>query len=141
VDLVVAMEEECGRFVRIGSYSDVLAEQEAQEGREKALERLQKATNEQEQALRHLLERHQRGEAGLPVLQLLQAVGAVRESAQRRRDLEGEDLTRYKTLARLLTLLKGVVVSTRKTEEGGGYCLRYSLSTAGAKWLAEVLDR
>jgi hypothetical protein len=141
VDLVVAMEEASGTFVRIGAYSDVMAEQEAQEGREKALERLQKATNEQEQALRHLLERHQRGEAGLPVLQLLQAVGAVPESAQRRRDLEGEDLTRYKTLARLLTLLKGVVVSTRKTEEGGGYCLRYSLSTAGAKWLAEVLDR
>jgi hypothetical protein len=143
VDLVVAMEEECGRFMRIGSYSDVLAEQEAeraaQEDQEKALDRLQKATNEQEQALRHLLERHQRGEQGLPVLQLLQAVGAVPESAQRMRDLEGEDLTRYKTLARLLTHLKGVVVSTRKTEEGGGYCLRYSLSTAGAKWLAEVL--
>jgi hypothetical protein len=145
VDLVVAMEEECGRFVRIGSYSDVLAEQEAQraaqEDQEKALDRLQKATNEQEQALRHLLERHQRGEQGLPVLQLLQAVGAVPETAQRRRDLVGEDLTRYTTLARLLTHLTGIVVSTRKPEEGGGYCLRYSLSTAGAKWLAEALDR
>ena len=73
------------------------------------------------------------------MLPLLQAVGAVPESAQRMRDLEGDDLNHYKTLARLLTHLKGVVVTTRKTEEGGGYSLRYSLSTAGAKWLAEVL--
>jgi hypothetical protein len=55
--------------------------------------------------------------AGKP---LLQAVGAVPETVGRMRDLEGEDLTRYKTLARLLTHLKGVVVSSRKTEEGGG---------------------
>ncbi|MEB3184181.1 MAG: AAA family ATPase, partial [Cyanobacteriota bacterium] len=139
VDLVVAMEGEGGRFVRIGSYSDVLEEQELQQGRQKTLDRVQKATDEQHKALQHLLERHERGEQGLPVLPLLQAVGAVSEAAQRMRDLEGEDLTRYKTLARLLTHLKGVVVSSRKTEEGGGYCLRYSLSTAGAKWLAEVL--
>ena len=139
VDLVVAMEEAGGRFVRIGSYSDVLEEQELQQGRQKALDRVQKATDEQHKALQHLLERHQRGEQGLPVLPLLQAVGAVPEAAQRMRDLEGEDLTRYKTLARLLTHLKGVVVSSRKTEDGGCYSLRYSLSTAGAKWLAEVL--
>ena len=139
MDLVVAMEGAGGRFVRIGSYSDVLEEQELQQGRQKALDRVQKATDEQHKALQHLLERHQQGEQGLPVLQLLQAVGAVPEAAQRMRDLEGEDLTRYKTLARLLTHLKGVVVSSRKTEDGGGYSLRYSLSTAGAKWLAEVL--
>ncbi len=139
VDLVVTMEDSGGRFMRIGSYSDVLEEQELQQGRQKALDRVQKATDEQHKALQHLLERHQRGEQGLPVLQLLQAVGAVPEAAVRMRDLEGEDLTRYKTLARLLTHLKGVVVSSRKTEEGGGYSLRYSLSTAGAKWLAEVL--
>jgi hypothetical protein len=67
VDLVVAMEGGGGRFVHFGSYSDVLEEQELQ------------------QALRHLLERHQRGEAGLPVLPLLQAVGAVPARCQLRR--------------------------------------------------------
>ncbi|MEB3317839.1 MAG: AAA family ATPase, partial [Cyanobacteriota bacterium] len=140
VDLVVAMEEAGGRFVRVGSYSDVLEEQELQQGRQKALDRVQKATDEQHQALRHLLERHQRGEQGLPVLQLLQAVGAVPETAQRRRDLVGEDLNRYRGLARLLNDLQGLVVATRKGEEGQGFYLHYSLSKGGAEWLARVLE-
>jgi hypothetical protein len=140
VDLVVAMEEECGRFVRIGSYSDVLAEQELQAGKEKALDRLQKATQEQQKALGLLLERHQRGEEGLPLLQLLQAVGALPEAVRRKRELEGDDLNRYKGLGRLLNDLPRIVVASRHGEGGQGYTLRYSLSDCGADWLARVLD-
>jgi hypothetical protein len=140
VDLVVAMEEECGRFVRIGSYSDVLAEQELQAGKEKALDRLQKATQEQQKALGLLLERHQRGEEGLPLLQLLQAVGALPEAVRRKRELEGDDLNRYKSLGRLLNDLPRIVVASRHGEGGQGYTLRYSLSDCGADWLAQVLD-
>jgi hypothetical protein len=144
VDLVVAMEEECGRFVRIGSYSDVLAEQEAQraaqEDQEKALDRLQKAPIEQQQALAHLLERHQRGESGLPLLQLLQAVGALPATVQRKQELERVDLNRYKGLGRLLNNLKGIVVATKKGEERGGYYMHYSLSEGGAEWLSRVLE-
>ena len=41
--------------------------------------------SEQQQALRHLLlERHQRGEAGLPLLELLQAVGTLSASVRRK---------------------------------------------------------
>jgi len=144
VDLVVAMEEECGRFVRIGSYSDVLAEQEAQraaeEDQEKALDRLQKAPIEQQRALAHLLERHQRGASGLPLLQLLQAVGALPATVQRKQELERVDLNRYKGLGRLLNNLKGIVVATKKGEERGGYYMHYSLSEGGAEWLSRVLE-
>jgi hypothetical protein len=138
------MEEGGGRFVRIGPYSDVLAEQEAEraaaEGQEKALDRLQKAPIEQQQALRHLLERHERGEEGLPLLQLLQAVGAVPATAQRKQELEREDLNRYKSLGRLLNDLRGIVVATKKGGEGRGFSIHYSLSDGGADWLARVLE-
>jgi hypothetical protein len=140
VDLVVAMEEGGGRFVRIGPYSDVLEEQEMEEGRQKALERLQKATSEQQQALRHLLERHEQGEAGLPLLQLLQAVGALPATAERKQELEREDLNRYKSLGRLLNDLRGIVVATKKGGEGRGFSIHYSLSDGGADWLAQVLE-
>ena len=144
VDLVVAMEEASGTFVRIGSYSDVMAEQEAQraaqEDQEKALDRLQKAPIEQQQALAHLLERHQRGESGLPLLQLLQAVGALPATVKRKQELERLDLNRYKGLGRLLNNLKGIVVATKKGEEGRGYSMHYSLSEGGAEWLAGVLE-
>ncbi|MFO0037319.1 MAG: hypothetical protein ACK522_00025, partial [Synechococcaceae cyanobacterium] len=144
VDLGVAMEEANGTFVRIGSYSDVMAEQEAQraaqEDQEKALDRLQKAPIEQQQALAHLLERHQRGESGLPLLQLLQAVGALPATVKRKQELERLDLNRYKGLGRLLNNLKGIVVATKKGEEGRGYSLHDSLSEGGAEWLAGVLE-
>jgi hypothetical protein len=140
VDLVVAMEGAGGRFVRIGPYSDVLEEQEMEEGREKALERLQKASREQQQVLAHLLERHERGEEGLPLLQLLQAVGALPATAQRKQELEREDLNRYKSLGRLLNDLRGIVVATKKGGEGRGFSIHYSLSDGGADWLAQVLE-
>ncbi|MFM7732674.1 MAG: hypothetical protein ACKO6F_04270, partial [Cyanobium sp.] len=120
VDLVVAMEGEDGRFVRIGPYSAVLEEQEAQDKKERARERLQKASAEQQQALRHLLERQRRGEEGLPLLELLQAVGVVPETVRRKRELEGEDLNRYKAQGRLLNELEGVVVASRVAGEGQG---------------------
>ena len=140
VDLVVAMEGAGGRFVRIGPYSDVLEEQELRQGRQKALDRLQKATDEQQQVLRHLLERHQRGEKGLPLLELLQAVGALPDTVRRKRELEGGELNRYKGLGRLLNDLPGIVVTSRHGEGGQGYTLRYSLSDCGADWLARVLE-
>ena len=140
VDLVVAMEGGGGRFVRIGPYSEVLEEQEVEAGKEKAAQFLRRASSEQQQALRHLLERHQRGEAGLPLLELLQAIGALPASVRRKQELEREDLNRYKTLGRLLNDLEGVVVATRMPADGQGYCLRYGLNGAGAKWLERVLD-
>jgi hypothetical protein len=140
VDLVVAMEGGGGKFVRIGPYSEVLEEQEVEAGKEKAAQFLRRASSEQQQALRHLLERHQRGEAGLPLLELLQAVGALPASVRRKQELEREDLNRYKTLGRLLNDLEGVVIATRMPADGQGYCLRYGLNGAGAKWLERVLD-
>lgn len=101
---------------------------------------LRRASSEQQQALRHLLERHQRGEAGLPLLELLQAVGALPASVRRKQELEREDLNRYKTLGRLLNDLEGLVMAKKVSGEGQGYCLHYSLSSAGAKWLERVLD-
>ena len=79
-----------------------------------------------------MLERHQRGEAGLLLLELLQAVGALPASVRRKQELEREDLNRYKTLGRLLNDLEGVVVATRMPADGQGYCLRYGLNGAGA---------
>ncbi|MFM7452750.1 MAG: hypothetical protein ACKO1V_02095, partial [Cyanobium sp.] len=140
VDLVVAMEGSGGRFARIGPYSALLEEQELEEGRQKALDRLQKATSEQQQALALLLERQQRGEQGLPLLQLLQAVGALPATVQRKQELERDDLNRYRALGRLLNGLQGIVVATRKGEEGRCTYLHYSLSDGGAEWLARVLD-
>ena len=140
VDLVVAMEDSGGRFVRVGPYSDVLEKQELEEGKEKALDRLRKASKEQQQALLHLLERHERGEEGLPVLQLLQAVGALPATVRRKQELERDDLNRYRGLGRLLNDLQGLVVATRKGEEGQGFYMHYSLSKGGAEWLARVLE-
>ena len=122
-----------------------VAEQEvqraAQEGQEKAFDRLQKAPIEQRRALAHLLERHQRGEAGLPLLQLLQAaVGAWPATMQRKQELERLDLNRYKGLGRLLNNLKGIVVAIKKGEERGVYYMHYSLSEGGAEWLSRVLE-
>ena len=134
------MEGSGGKFVRIGPYSELLEEQEVEAGKEKTAQFLRRASSEQQQALRHLLERHQRGEAGLPLLELLQAVGALPASVRRKQELEREDLNRYKTLGRLLNDLEGVVVATRMPADGQGYCLRYGLNGAGAKWLERVLD-
>ena len=80
----------------------------------------------------HLLERHQRGEAGLPLLELLQAVGALPASVRRKQELEREDLNRYKSLGRLLNDLEGVVAATRMPADAQGYCLSYGLNGAGA---------
>ena len=85
-------------------------------------------------------ERHQRGEAGLPLLELLQAVGALPASVRRKQELEREDLNRYKTMGRLLNDLEGVVVVTRLVGDCQGYCLRYGLNGAGAEWLERDLD-
>jgi hypothetical protein len=79
-----------------------------------------------------MLERHQCGEAGLHLLELLQAVGALPASVRRKQELVREDLNRYKTLGRLLNDLEGVVVATRMPWDGQGYYLRYGLNGAGA---------
>ncbi|MFM9102068.1 MAG: hypothetical protein ACKOPS_12370, partial [Cyanobium sp.] len=139
VDLVVAMEES-GGFVRVGPYSDVLEEQEMKERKEKAEQFVLRCSPEQQQALRHLLERHQRGEDGMSLLELLQAIGAVPVSVRRKQELEREDLNLYKGLGRLLNDLKGMVVITRIPGEGQGYSLRYALNGAGARWLEQVLE-
>jgi len=60
-----------------------------------------------------MLERHRRGEAGLPLLGLLQAVGALPASERRKQELEREDLNSYKTLGHLLNDMEGVVVAGR----------------------------
>jgi hypothetical protein len=73
-------------------------------------------------------------------LQLLQAVGAVPASVQRKQELERDDVNRYRSLGRLLNDLRGIVVATRKGEEGRCSYLHYSLSDRGADWLARVLE-
>ena len=139
VDLVVALEPSGGRFVRIGPTSQVLAEQEARERQEWMVSRLRKATPEQRQALTHLLERQRRGDEGLPLLELLQAAGAIPQAVRRKQELRGEELSRYKALGRLLNDLEGVVVASRVAGEGQGYCLRYGLSAAGVEWVERGL--
>ncbi len=71
---------------------------------------------------------------------LLPAVGALPATVQRKQELERLDLNRYKGLGRLLNNLKGIVVATKKGEEGRGYYMHYSLSEGGAEWLAGVLE-
>ena len=71
---------------------------------------------------------------------LLPAVGALPATVQRKQELERLDLNRYKGLGRLLNNLKGIVVATKKGEEGRGYSMHYSLSKGGAEWLAGVLE-
>jgi hypothetical protein len=140
VDLVVAMEDSGGRFVRVGPYSDVLEEQEVKVRREKAEQFVLRCSPEQQQALHLLLERHQRGEDGMSLLELLQAIGAVPASVRRKQELERDELNLYKGLGRLLNDLKGMVVITRIPGEGQGYSLRYALNAAGARWLEQVLE-
>ena len=53
---------------------------------------------------------------------------------------ERDDLNRYRGLGRLLNDLQGLVVATRKGEEGRCSYLHSSLSDCGADWLARVLD-
>jgi len=60
-----------------------------------------------------MMERHRRGGAGLPLLELHQAVGALPPSVRRKQWLEREDLDRYKNLGRLLNDMEGVVVAGR----------------------------
>lgn len=74
------------------------------------------------------------------MLQLLQAVGALPATVRRKQELERDDLNRYRGLGRLLNDLQGLVVATRKGEEGQGFYMHYSLSKGGAEWLARVLE-
>ncbi len=53
---------------------------------------------------------------------------------------ERDDLNRYRGPGRLLNDLQGLVVATRKAEEGRCLYLRYSLSDGGADWQARLLD-
>jgi hypothetical protein len=71
----------------------------------------------------------------LPLLQLLQAVGALPEAVRKKQELRGEELSRYKTLGRLLNDLEGVVVASRVAGGGQGYCLRYGIIAGGVEWL------
>jgi hypothetical protein len=73
-------------------------------------------------------------------LQLLQAVGALPATVQRKQELERDEINRYRSLGRLLNDLQGIVVATRKGEEGRCTYLHYSLSDRGAEWLAGVLE-
>jgi len=79
------------------------------------------------------MERHRRGGAGLPLLELHQAVEALPASVRRKQWLEREDLNPYKTLGRPINDMEGVVVAGRLAGEGQGYCMRYGISATGAE--------
>ena len=64
----------------------------------RALERLEKASVEQQQAIRSLLERHRRGEEGLPLQELPEAMGAVPETVRHKQDLVKVSINLYKAL-------------------------------------------
>lgn len=140
VDLVVAIDGSSGTFARIGTYEDLQEQQEQESDLDRAAQRVRKASEKQQEALRYLQGLHASGLAGVGLLELLQAIGAAPADARLKRDLEGEALSTYNALGRFLSQLDGLVTATRVGTSGQSYYLRYGLSDAGAEWLARAFE-
>jgi hypothetical protein len=139
-DLVVSIDGNTGTFSRLGTYDDLQVQQEQESDLDRASQRVRKANEKQQEALRYLQALHANGLAGVGLLELVQAIGAAPAEARLKRDLEGETLSTYNALGRFLSHLDGLVMATRVGTSGQSYYLRYGLSDAGAEWLAREFD-
>ncbi|MGB5134338.1 MAG: AAA family ATPase [Prochlorococcaceae cyanobacterium] len=139
-DLVVAIDGNTGTFTRLGTYDALQEQQEQESDLDRAGQRVRKASEKQQEALRYLQVLHANGLAGVGLLELLQAIGVAPAEARLKRDLEGEALSTYNALGRFLSQLDGLVMATRVGTSGQSYYLRYGLSDAGAEWLARAFE-
>jgi len=137
-DLVVAIDASSGTFARLGTYDALQEQQEQESDLDRASQRVRKASEKQQEALRYLQALHANGLAGVGLLELLQAIGAAPAEARLKRELQGEALSTYNALGRFLSQLDGLVTATRVGTSGQSYYLRYALSDAGAEWLARA---
>ena len=139
-DLVVALDGSSGAFSRLGTYDDLQEQQEQESDLDRAGQRVHKASEKQQEALRYLQALHTGGLPGVGLLELLQAIDLAPTEARLMRDLEGDALSSYKTLGRFLGKLDGLVTTTRVSTGRQSYYLRYGLSDAGAEWLRRMFD-
>lgn len=139
-DLVVALDGSSGAFSRLGTYDALQEQQEQESDLDRAGQRVHKASEKQQEALRYLQALHTAGLPGVGLLELLQAIDLAPAEARLMRDLEGDALSSYKTLGRFLGKLEGLVTTTRVSTGRQSYYLRYGLSDAGAEWLRRMFD-
>jgi hypothetical protein len=139
-DLVVALDGSSGAFSRLGTYDALQEQQEQESDLDRAGQRVHKASEKQQEALRYLQALHTAGLPGVGLLELLQAIDLAPAEARLMRDLEGDALSSYKTLGRFLGKLDGLVTTTRVSTGRQSYYLRYGLSDAGAEWLRRMFD-
>lgn len=139
-DLVVALDGSSGAFSRLGTYDALQEQQEQESDLDRAGQRVHKASEKQQEALRYLQALHTAGLPGVGLLELLQAIDLAPAEARLMRDLDGEALSSYKTLGRFLGKLDGLVTTTRVSTGRQSYYLRYGLSDAGAEWLGRMFD-
>ena len=139
-DLVVALDGSSGAFSRLGTYDALQEQQEQESDLDRAGQRVHKASEKQQEALRYLQALHTARLPGVGLLELLQAIDLAPAEARLMRDLEGDALSSYKTLGRFLGKLDGLVTTTRVSTGRQSYYLRYGLSDAGAEWLGRMFD-
>ncbi len=139
-DLVVALDGSSGAFSRLGTYDALQEQQEQESDLDRAGQRVHKASEKQQEALRYLQALHTAGLPGVGLLELLQAIDLAPAEARLMRDLEGDALSSYKTLGRFLGKLDGLVTTTRISTGRQSYYLRYGLSDAGTEWLRRMFD-
>jgi hypothetical protein len=139
-DLVVALAAESGEFSRIGDYEAITAEDdEKAAAATNAEDVIRKETAEVKEALRFLEGLHRRGDDVRPgLLDLCKSLGIAPPDAQRKADLDGPVLNRYRQIGRALSRLDGVVLAEKCPTKGSGYFLTYRLTDEGADLVAAI---
>jgi hypothetical protein len=80
-DLVVALDGSSGAFSRLGTYDALQEQQEQESDLDRAGQRLRKANEKQQEALRYLQALHASGLAGIGLLELLQVAQGTANAA------------------------------------------------------------
>lgn len=139
-DLVVALAAESGEFTRLGDYEAITAEDDDKAAAgANAEDVIRKETAEVKEALRFLEGLHRRGDDVRPgLLDLCKSLGIAPADAQRKADLEGSALNRYRQIGRALSRLDGVVLAEKCPTKGSGYFLTYRLTDEGADLVAAI---
>jgi hypothetical protein len=142
VDLVVSLLADSGAFYRVGDYEALAEEEEAQRNAGAELEQAIKGeAADIKAALRFLEGCHRAGDPKPPgLLDLCKAIGAIPDDARRKSDLNGQALTDYKRIGRILTTRLAPVVVAEKCPTTAGFFMTYRLTDDGADLVARLFD-
>lgn len=140
-DLVVEFVADSGGFDRIGDYEAITEAAEEAAGAAADIEAaIRSEAQDVKEALRFLQAYRLSADNRPPgLMDICHAIGVAPMDAQRKADLEGQALTTYKRIGRVLSgRLASVVVSEKHPTSGSGFFITYRLTDDGADLVARI---